>query len=125
MFGAWSPYALWQIVWSSASLATLIGCGAVAIAVLTPPIVARFIPNLRVVAICVAAVAFSYTFVLAKGYNHGLQVKQVEWDRAIDAEVDNGETARSDAVSTVRALPPDSVRVDPWNRDSRKHTEGK
>lgn len=125
MFGAWSPFALGQFLWSSASVTTLIGCGAVAVAVLTPPLIARFIPNLRVIAICVAAVAFSYTFVLAKGFNHGLQVKQVEWNRAIEAEADNGEAARSDAESTVRALPPDSLRLDPWNRDSRKHTESK
>lgn len=119
MLGAWSPYAIWQFIWSSASISTLIGCGALAIAVLTPPLIARFIPNLRIVALCVAAAAFYSSFVAGKFYHAGLQVKQTEWSRAIDAEVDHGEAARSDAESTVRALPPDSVRVDPWNRDSR------
>jgi hypothetical protein len=98
----------------------LIGCGAVAVAVLVPPIVARFIPNLRIIAICVAAAAFYSAFVAGKFYNAGLQVKQTEWDRAIDAEVDAGEAARSNAESTIRALPPDSVRNDPWNRDRRR-----
>ena len=123
--GPWTPYALWHFIASSASLATLIGCGAVAVAVLTPPLIARFIPNLRVVALCVAAAAFYSSFVAGKFYYAGLKVKQTEWDRAVDAEVDNGEAARSDAESTVRALPPDSVRNDPWNRDRRKHTERK
>jgi hypothetical protein len=118
MLYGWDFTAAWHFLFSSASLATLIGCGAVAIAVLTPPIIAAFIPNLRVAAICVAAAAFYSSFVAGKFYDAGLKVKQAEWDRALAAEVDAGEAARADAESTIRALPPDSVRNDPWNRDN-------
>lgn len=118
MYG-WTPHALWEFVLSSASLATLIGAGAVAVAVLTPPLIAAFIPNLRMVAICVAVGAFSYSTVAGKFYHDGLAVKQAEWDAAKAQEAKNGEAARAGAEHDV-AVDPDGMRNDPRNRDTWK-----
>lgn len=125
MLYGWTPTAAWHFLISSASLATLIGCGAVAIAVLTPPLVARFIPNLRVTAICVAAAAFYSSFVAGKFYDAGLKEKQSEWDISLQVEAHRGEAARTDAESAIRIEPPDSVRNDPRNRDNWKRPGSK
>lgn len=117
---AWTFSAITGLLFSTFSIATLIGCGAVAVAILTPPLIARFIPNLRVTAIYVAIGAFSYSFVAGKFYNAGLSQKQIEWDASLANEARDGETARSDAERTVRAEPPDVVRRDPRNRDNWK-----
>lgn len=120
MLYGWDFNSIWHFLFSSASLATLVGCAAVAIAILTPPIVAAFIPNLRVVALCVAAAAFYSSFVAGKFYDAGLKVKQAQWDAAVAQEAVNGEKARTDAESVIRVEPPDSVRNDPRNRDNWK-----
>lgn len=121
----WSLDSIWHLLFSSFSIANLIGLGAIAVAILTPSLIAAFIPNLRVVAICVAALAFSYSSVAGKFYHDGLVQKQAEWDRAIAAETVNGNKARTDAEHSVRAEPPSSVRNDPRNRDNWKRPSGK
>lgn len=118
MFGAWSIYAAWQFIFGWAGFAILIGVSAVAVAIMTPPAIARFIPNLRMTAIIVAITAFSFTTIAGKYYADGLDVKQSEWDQALGREADNGNKARSDAVRTLRDEPPDGVRLDPRNRDN-------
>lgn len=120
MLYGWDFNSAWHFIASSASLATLIGCGAVAIAIMTPPVIAAFIPDLRVAALCVAAAAFYSSFVAGKFYDAGLKVKQAQWDAAVAQEAVNGEKARTDAESTVRDELPDSVRNDPRNRDNWK-----
>lgn len=120
MFGAWTLSALGNLLLSSFSIATLIGAGAVAVAVLTPPGLARFIPNLRLTAICVALAAFSYSSVAGKFYHDGLSVKQAEWDAALGREAESGEQILDDALRDAASDTPDSVRANPWNRDNWK-----
>lgn len=125
MFFGWTFNTIWEFIASSASIATLIGCAATAVAVLEPKFIDA-ITDLRKWAIVVAVIAFSYTAVAGKFYNDGIAVKQAEWDRAISAEAETGEKARSDAESTVRAEPPDGMRNDPRNRDNwGKQPEGR
>ena len=124
MFGWLVPMwlnSVWNFVASSASMGTLIGCAAVAVAVFSGNIIVRFaIPDLRKWAIVVAVIAFGYTAVLGKGYVHGLAVKQSQWDAALAAEAIAGDTARSDAVGTIGPMPSDRrvLRSDPFNRNS-------
>lgn len=114
----WTFNTIWHFIASSASAATIVGGIAVTVAVLLPKQL-DFITDLRKWAIVVAVIAFSYTAIAGKFYNDGLAVKQTEWDSAIDVEADNGEQARTDAESAVRALPADGMRNDPRNRDNR------
>lgn len=119
----WSLYSAWNLFWSSASIATLIGIAAVLVAVFSGNIIVKFaIPDLRKWAIVVAVCAFGYTFVYDKGYYHGLQVKQAEWDAGIQKEEVKGEEARTDAEHTVGPVTSDRgvFRGDPRNRDSGK-----
>lgn len=116
----------WNFIASSASIGTLIGCAAVAAAVFSQNIIVRFaIPDLRKWAIVVAVIAFGYTAVLGKGYLHGLDVKQAQWNAALAAEAEHGEAARSDAERTVRDATPDELRNDGWNRDNWKRPGSK
>jgi hypothetical protein len=121
----WTFNAAWHLLASTFSIATLVGVGAVFIAVLTPAI-PQFWPltkigsHLRAFAIYVAIGAFSYSTVAGKFYHDGLAVKQAEWDAAKDAEAKNGERARSDAQRDIRDDTPDDVRRDPRNRDNWK-----
>lgn len=120
MFGAWTFNALWHLLFGSFSVSTLIGIGAVAVAVLLPPALTALIPNLRLLAISVAIAAFSYSSVAGKFYNDGLSVKQAEWDAAIKQEAADGEDARTDAERTTSRATPERVRKDPRNRDNWK-----
>jgi hypothetical protein len=120
MFGAWTFANIWNLVFSSFSLATLIGIAAAAAAVLTPPVLSALIPNLRWIAVYVALGAFTYTYVAGKFYHDGLTAKQSEWDAALAREAVNGETARTDAERSVARDTPDGVRKDPRNRDNWK-----
>lgn len=113
----WTFHTIWGFIASSASVATIVGGIAVAIAVLLPKQL-DFITDLRKWAIVVAVIAFSYTFIAGKFYNDGIAVKQTEWNNALAIETSKGEQARTDAESTVRDLSPDSVRNDPRNRDN-------
>lgn len=121
MFGAWTFNAAWQLIVSSFSITNLIGIAAVAVAVAMPTL-PKWLPlsNLRQWAIVVAAVAFGYSAVLTKGFDHGLSVKQDEWDASLVKETDNGEKARADAIGTVGPMPTDRrmLRSDPFNRNS-------
>lgn len=116
----WTLHAVWEFIASSASLSTMIGCGAIAVAVLLPKQL-DWITDLRKWAVCVAVVAFSYSFVAGKFYHDGLAVKQAEWDAALAREAAQGEKARNDAVNSVGPLPSDRgmFRGDPYNRDGR------
>lgn len=125
LFGAWTLASIWALIISSFSVATVIGGVALAIAILEPAIIAALIPDLRKWAIVVAVIAFGYSAVFTKGMDYGLSVKQDQWDTAAKQEVVNGTAARTKAVATVRALPPDSVRNDGWNRDNWKRSVGK
>jgi hypothetical protein len=125
IFGAWSLGAIWALIISSFSIATVVGVIALAIAILEPAIVAALIPDLRKWAIVVAVIAFGYSAVFTKGMDYGLSVKQTQWDTAAKQEVVNGNAARSKAVATVRNLPSNSVRHDGWNRDNWKQPVGK
>lgn len=121
MFGAWTLNAIGQLIVSSFSITNLIGIVAVAVAI-SMPTLPKWLPfsNLRQWAILVAAISFGYSAVLTKGYDHGLSVKQAEWNAALVKEADSGEAARSDALRTVGPLPADRrmLRSDPFNRNS-------
>ncbi|MGE0677758.1 hypothetical protein [Pseudolabrys sp.] len=108
----WTLGAFWNFIWGWSSIANLIGLAAVAIAVLLPPWVARFVPNLRTVAVCVAIGAFSFSVVAGKYYNDGLKYKQAEWDRAEKAQAKKVDGAVSGSRSDVSH----GVR-DPYDRD--------
>lgn len=113
--------SIWNFVWSSASIATIIGCLAVAAAVFSQNIIVKFaIPDLRQWAILIAVIAFGYTFTFGRGYSHGLAIKQAQWNAALVKEADKGEKARTDAERTVGPVPPDRsvLRSDPFNRNS-------
>lgn len=105
-----------NFILSSASLATIIGAVAIAVAVLLPPALAAIVPHLRTLAIYTAIGAFSYTFVAGKFYNAGLQAKQAEWDRAIQRTVNEGEKARDRAEHDIRSDGTGGM-PDKWNRD--------
>jgi hypothetical protein len=107
------------------SLAVIIGIVALVIATLEPPIVAAVIPDLRRTAIAVAIIAFTFTSIAGKYYHDGLGEKQREWDAAVTQEAANGEKARADAVATVNAESPSSVRNDRHNRDNWKQRGSK
>lgn len=119
MFGAWTFNAAWQLIVSSFSITNLIGIAAVAVAVMLPPWLSA-ISNLRQWAIVVAVVAFGYSAVLTKGFDHGLSVKQAEWDASLVKEANDGNAARADALSTIGPMPSDRrvLRSDPFNRNS-------
>lgn len=110
--------SLWHFVASTASIGTIIGCVAVAIAILLPPALTVFLPQLRLYAIVVAIVAFSFTTIAGKFYNDGLSVKQAQWDKAKAASVTTSEKARSDAERDVSHDTPEQLRNDPDNRDN-------
>ena len=83
MFGAWTFGHIWNLLFGSFSLATMIGMAAVAVAVLSPPFLSALIPKLRWIAVYVAIGAFTYSFVAGKFYHDGLTAKQSEWDAAL------------------------------------------
>lgn len=112
MFTAWTLNALWQFVASSASVASLIGASAVAVAVLEPPLVSRFVPHLRIFAVYTAIAAFSYSSIAGKFYHDGLTVKQAEWDAAVRAQGKKVDGAVRDSQHDVST----GVR-DPYDRD--------
>ncbi|WP_426418188.1 hypothetical protein [Bradyrhizobium genosp. A] len=114
--------SLWHFLFGWAGVDMLIGFACVAIAVLTPPAVVVFIPDLRKWAIYGAVVSFTLMGSIAYGYKNGSDEKQRQWDAAQAREAVNGETARSDAE---RAMPDTADRrmldTDPRNRDGGKH----
>lgn len=124
MFGAWTFGSVWALIISTFSIATVVGGIALAIAILLPKQL-DFITDLRKWAIVVAVIAFGYSAVFTKGMDYGLSVKQAQIEASAKQEAVNGEAAHSDAVATVRALPPASVRDDGWNRDNWKQPSGK
>lgn len=119
----WTLQAIWGFLVSSASVSTLIGGAAVAVAVLLPKQL-DWITDLRKWAICVAVCAFAYSFVAGKFYHDGLAVKQAEWNAALAREAAQGEQARNDAVDSVGPMPAERgmFRGDPYNRDGRAGT---
>lgn len=121
MFDAWTWNSAWQLLNSSFSITNIVGGGAVAIAILLPKQL-DFITDLRKWAIVVAVCAFGYSGVFVKGMNHGLSVKQAEWNAAVSVESTKGEKARSDAVDAIGPVSADRsvLRSDPRNRDKRR-----
>lgn len=113
--------SLWHFFFGWPSVAIIVGIIAVVIAFLEPPVVAALIPDLRKWAIAVAVVAFSLTTIAGKYYHDGLAEKQQQLDAALARETANGEAARANAVRSVRAATPSSVRHDARNRDNWKH----
>jgi hypothetical protein len=105
-------------LWSWASVNIIVGCVAVAIAVLLPKQL-DFVTDLRKWAIAVAVVAFTLAGAIAHGYKNGLAEKQRQWDAALVKEIDGGERAASDAADTVGPMSTDRslFRGDPFNRD--------
>lgn len=116
MIGMWFD-SIWHFIASSASIATIIGGIAVAVAILEPKQLDA-ITDLRKWAIVAAVVAFSYTSIAGKFYHDGLAVKQAQWNEALANETAKGEQDRADAESTVRNESPDGMRIDPRNRDN-------
>jgi hypothetical protein len=116
-------HSLWNFLFGWAGIDMLIGFAAVAVAVLTPPAVVAFIPDLRKWAIGAAVVAFTLMGAIAHGYKNGLDEKQRQWDAALAREQVNGEKARSDALATIGPVPADRSMFDndPDNRDRGKH----
>lgn len=111
--------SLWHFVFSSASLGTIIGCAAVAVAVLLPPALTVFVPQLRLYAIIAAVVAFSFTSIAGKFYHDGLAVKQAQWDAAVKKTEAVSDKARTDAERSIDASPDGGVR-DSYDRDYTK-----
>lgn len=115
--------SIWNYVVSTATVSTLVGSAAVAVAVLLPKQL-DFITDLRKWSIVVAVCAFGYSFTYTKGYVNGLSTKQAEWTRSLEKEAENGEKARSDAERAIGPVPSDRglFRGDPdnRNRDGRK-----
>lgn len=115
--------SFWAYITSWAALDIVVGCVAVAIAVLMPKQL-DFVTDLRKWAICVAAVAFTLAGAIAHGYKLGLAEKERQWNAAIVREIDRGETARDDAVRDIGPVTTDRsvFRGDPdnRNRDGRK-----
>lgn len=109
--------AAWDWFFGWAGLSTLIAIAATAVAILTPPLLAQWIPGLRALAINVAIGAAAFTTVSGYYYVQGAAFVRSEWEQALKKEKTDGEEARTDAERTVRAEPPDSVRDDPCNRD--------
>ena len=108
-------------LWSWASIDIIVGCVAVAIAVLLPKFLDG-ITDLRKWAITVAVVAFTLAGAIAHGYKNGLAEKQRQWDAALVKEIDGGERAASDAADFVGPMSTDRslFRSDPFNRDRGK-----
>jgi len=110
--------SLWHFIFSSASLWTICGAIAVAVAVLMPPVLAALLPQLRTYAIATAVVCFTITAISGKFYHDGLSVKQAQWDKAKAASVTVSEKARENAERDVSHDTPDQLRNDPDNRDN-------
>jgi len=110
--------SLWHFIFSSASLWTIGGCLAVAIAVLMPPVLTALLPQLRTYAIAAAIVCFTITSIAGKFYHDGLSVKQAQWDKAKAASVTVSEKARANAERDVSHDTPEQLRNDPDNRDN-------
>lgn len=92
--------SLWNFILSSASISTLIGVAAIAVAVLTPSWFSA-ITDLRKWAIVVAVIAFGHTAIAAKFYKEGLDVKQAQWDAAVQAALNASNEARSAAERDI------------------------
>ena len=54
--------------------------------------------------------------IYAKGYNDGSARIQAKWDAAVQAAIDKGNTARTDATGDVERDPDGGLR-DNYNRD--------
>lgn len=109
--------SLWHFIFSSASLWTIGGCIAVAIAVLMPPVLTALLPQLRTYAIAAAVVCFTITSIAGKFYHDGLSVKQAQWDAANKKTDAKAVKARTDAEQSVGNASPDGLRSDRYNRD--------
>lgn len=109
--------SLWNFIWSSASLGTIIGSCAAAVAIFLPKPF-DFITDLRKWAIVVAVIAFSFTAVAGKFYNDGLRVKQAQWDAALAKQIGIGAKARSDAERTVDDAGSSGLPNDKYDRDN-------
>jgi hypothetical protein len=107
------------------SVSVIVGVVCLVIATLEPAWLASIVPDLRRTAIAVAVIAFTFTAISGKYYNDGLRERQSQWDAAVAQETANGEKARSDAVASVIAEPPSSVRNDRFNRDNWRKPTGK
>jgi len=124
MIAIWAA-DVWHFLFGWASVAILVGIGAIVIAALEPPIIAALIPDLRKWAIAVAVVAFSLTTIAGKYYDDGLTEKQRQWDDALSQEAVAGNAAHSEAVATVKRDTPDRLRNDKRNRDNWKQPVSK
>ena len=114
-------------LWSWATIDIVVGVAATAVAVLTPPWLTFFIPDLRKWAIATAVVAFTLTGTIAYGFKNGIDEKQRQWDAALGREGINGEKDRTDAERAVGPITTDR-RVfdnDPDNRDRDGASNGK
>jgi hypothetical protein len=113
--------SVWHFLFGWAGVDMLIGFACVAIAILTPPAVTAFIPDLRRWAIYGAIVAFTLMGAIAYGFKLGQADIQSRWDAALAREFDNGEKARSAAERSV----PDTTdrwvfNDDRFNRNRRE-----
>jgi len=109
--------SLWHFILSSASIWTIGGCIAVAIAVLMPPVLTAILPQLRTYAIAAAVVCFTITSIAGKFYHDGLSVKQAQWDAANKKTDAKAVKARTDAEQSVDRADPERMRNDGYDRD--------
>jgi hypothetical protein len=124
----WWLETAWSVVWGYvASVATIdivVGCVAVAVAVLLPKPL-DFVTDLRKWAIGVAIIAFTLAGAIAHGYKIGRAEVKGEWDAALAREVAAVEKADVDAVRDIGPITHDRgvFRSDPdnRNRDGRKN----
>lgn len=111
---------IWHFLFGWAGIDMLIGFACVAVAVLTPPAITVFIPDLRKWAVYGAVVAFTLTGAIAYGYKNGSDEMRRQWDAALVREFDTGEKILRDSVRDARSDTPERMRNDRWNRDNWK-----
>lgn len=116
----WHWLTSWWDIMLSYGIAGIWVAALVAAAILIP----RINFTARVVLLSVAGIIVLCTISFTVGIKKGADRVKADWDWSIEAETKDGTKDRTDAERTVRAQPPDSVRLDPWNRDRWKKRNG-
>ena len=109
-----------NLLWGWVGIAALVAAAAIAVAVVFPPL-RRFAIEVAVGAIAFALVSTHY---YKEGFSYGTELKQAEWDAAVQRASDAGEKARTDAEESITSEPAppagrvdERLRNDPYNRD--------
>jgi uncharacterized protein YacL len=116
----WHWITSWWGIMLSYGIAGIWVAALIAAAILIP----RINLTARIVLLSVAGIIVLCTISFTVGIKKGADRVQSDWDYSIEAETKSGTKDRTDAERTVRAQSPDSVRLDPWNRDRWKKRDG-